>query len=184
MRETRVRALDREDPLEKEMATHSSILAWRIPWTEEPGRLQSTGSQRVGYDWATSLHSLHFTRTFKITDAALKFPRLTIWRRDLGRCFFFVVHRPCGQPCLFLRLASWGLDAASPGGPARSGSGPDLCRVHCHWDCSLLGLVPDAWHSCSAGPILFSAACVTQIQPFCWLHSVPTQMQESVDFYV
>ena len=44
-----------EDPLEKEMATHSSILAWRIPWTEEPGRLQSMGSQRVGHDWATSL---------------------------------------------------------------------------------------------------------------------------------
>ena len=39
-----------EDPLEKEMATHSSILAWRIPWTEEPGGLQSTGSQRVGHD--------------------------------------------------------------------------------------------------------------------------------------
>ena len=42
--------LGREDPLEKEMATHSSILAWRIPWTEEPGRLQSTGSQRVRHD--------------------------------------------------------------------------------------------------------------------------------------
>ena len=42
--------------LEKEMATHSSVLAWRIPWTEEPGGLQSMGSQRVGYDWATSLH--------------------------------------------------------------------------------------------------------------------------------
>ena len=50
MRETRVRPLDQEDPLEKEMATHSSTLAWRIPWTEEPGRLQSTGSQRVGHD--------------------------------------------------------------------------------------------------------------------------------------
>ena len=50
MRETRVRSLGREDPLEKEMAAHSSILAWRIPWTEEPGRLQPTGSQRVGYD--------------------------------------------------------------------------------------------------------------------------------------
>ena len=44
-----------EDPLEKEMATHSSILAWRIPWTEEPCGLQSTGSQRVEHDWATSL---------------------------------------------------------------------------------------------------------------------------------
>ena len=45
-----VRSLDREDPLVKEMATHSSILAWRIAWTEEPGGLQSTGSQRVGHD--------------------------------------------------------------------------------------------------------------------------------------
>ena len=55
MWETRVRFLDWEDPLEKEMATHSSTLAWRIPWMEEHGRLQSTGSQKVGHDWATSL---------------------------------------------------------------------------------------------------------------------------------
>ena len=47
MRETRVRSLGWEDPLEKEMATHSSTLAWKIPWSEEPGRLQSMGSQRV-----------------------------------------------------------------------------------------------------------------------------------------
>ena len=47
MRETRVRSPGREDPLEKGMATHSSVLAWRVPWTEEPGRLQSMGSQRV-----------------------------------------------------------------------------------------------------------------------------------------
>ena len=62
MQETRVRALGQEDPLEKEMATHSSTLAWRIPWREEASRLQSMGSQRVGHDWATSLHftSLHF----------------------------------------------------------------------------------------------------------------------------
>ena len=50
MRETRVRSLGWDDPPEKEMATHSNILAWRIPWTVEPGGLQSTGSQRVGYD--------------------------------------------------------------------------------------------------------------------------------------
>ena len=50
MRETGVQSLGQEDLLEKEMATHSSILAWKIPWTEEPGRLQSTGSQRVGRD--------------------------------------------------------------------------------------------------------------------------------------
>ena len=50
MQETWVSFLGWEDPLEKEMATHSSVLARRIPWTEEPGRLQSTGSQRVGHD--------------------------------------------------------------------------------------------------------------------------------------
>ena len=53
MQETRVWFLGQEDPREKGMATHSSILAWRIPWTEEPGRLQSMGSQRVRHDWAT-----------------------------------------------------------------------------------------------------------------------------------
>ena len=53
MWETWVRSLGREDPLEKEMATHSSILAWRIPWTEEPGRLQSMGLQRVRHNLET-----------------------------------------------------------------------------------------------------------------------------------
>ena len=48
--ETRVLSLGQEDPLEKEMATHFKILAWRIPWVEEPGRLQSMGSQRVRHD--------------------------------------------------------------------------------------------------------------------------------------
>jgi len=50
MRETQVRSLHPEDSLEKGMATHSSVLAWRIPWTEEPGGLQSMGSQRVRHD--------------------------------------------------------------------------------------------------------------------------------------
>ena len=50
MREIQVRSLDQEDPLEKEMVTHSGTLAWKIPWTEGPGRLQSMGSQRVGHD--------------------------------------------------------------------------------------------------------------------------------------
>ena len=58
MQETRVQFLGREDPLEKEMATHSSTLAWKIPWTEEPGKLPSMGSQRVEHDCETSLHSL------------------------------------------------------------------------------------------------------------------------------
>ena len=64
MQETWIWSLGREDPLEKEMAIHSSIPAWRIPWTEKPSRLQSTGSQRVGHDWATApyltLHHLSF----------------------------------------------------------------------------------------------------------------------------
>ena len=55
MQETQVQSLSREDSLEKEMAIHSSTLAWKIPWMEEPCRLQSMGSQRVGHDWATSL---------------------------------------------------------------------------------------------------------------------------------
>ena len=58
MWETWVRSLGPENPLEKEMATHSSTLAWKIPWTEECGRLQSMGSQRVGHDGATSLFFL------------------------------------------------------------------------------------------------------------------------------
>ena len=66
MRETWIWSLGQEDPLEKEMATHSSILAWKIPWTEKAGTLQSMGSQRVGHDWVNSftylspkVHSLH-----------------------------------------------------------------------------------------------------------------------------
>ena len=62
MQETWVRSLRREDPLEKEMATHSSNLAWKIPWTEEPCRLQSMGLQRVRHDWATSLTHTHCFR--------------------------------------------------------------------------------------------------------------------------
>ena len=50
MQETQVQSLGRDDPLEEEMATHSSILAWEIPWTEEPGGLQSMGMQRIGHD--------------------------------------------------------------------------------------------------------------------------------------
>ena len=64
VRETWVRALGWEDPLEKEMAIHSGTIAWKIPWTEEPGRLQSMGSRRVGHDWATSLSFFTLTIIF------------------------------------------------------------------------------------------------------------------------
>ena len=58
MQETQVQSLGREDPLEEKMATHSSILAWRIPWTEEPGGPQSMGSQRVGPNRSNLTHTL------------------------------------------------------------------------------------------------------------------------------
>ena len=69
MRETRVQPLGWEDPLEKEKATHSTTLAWKIPWTEGPGRLHSTGSQRVKHDQATSL-SLFFIMAEHSRDGA------------------------------------------------------------------------------------------------------------------
>ena len=65
MQEAQIWSLGWEDPLEKGMATHSSILAWRIPWMEEPGGLQSTGSLRVGHDWLTNI----FTFTFFFSPA-------------------------------------------------------------------------------------------------------------------
>ena len=77
MQETRVRFLGREGPLEKEMAIHSSTLAWKIPWTEEPDRLQSVGLQRVGHDWTTSF----FTWT-KYMGITWKFP-LNPWWGDM-----------------------------------------------------------------------------------------------------
>ena len=62
MQETRVQSLGREDPPEKGMATHTSVLAWRIPWTQEPGRLQFMGSQRVGHDLVTNtVPTFHFS---------------------------------------------------------------------------------------------------------------------------
>ena len=82
MQETRVQPLGWEDPLEKEMVTHSSILAWRIPWREMPGRLQSTGSQRVGQDWATSLTYFVILRT-EVCQAPLSmgFSRQEYWSK-------------------------------------------------------------------------------------------------------
>ena len=69
VQETWVRSLGWEDPLKKEMATHSSILAWRIPWTVEPGRLESMGLQRVGHDRVTNAFTFlqaHFWKSEKI----------------------------------------------------------------------------------------------------------------------
>ena len=67
MQETWVRSLGWEDPLEKEMATHSSTLAWKIPCTEEPCRLQSMWSQRVRHDWAMASYHMHICQVVRIT---------------------------------------------------------------------------------------------------------------------
>ena len=71
VQETQVWSLGWEDPLQKGMATHSSILTWRIPWTEEPGGLQSMGWQRVRHDWATTLSLKRYLGEF--------FTHLSIW---------------------------------------------------------------------------------------------------------
>ena len=79
MQETPVQSLGPEDALEKEMATHSCILAWKILWTEEPGRLQSMGSQRVGYDRATThthTHTGHMCSA--LIDTAKQFSKVVV----------------------------------------------------------------------------------------------------------
>ena len=65
MQETQIRSLGWEDPLEEGMETHSSILAWEIPWTEEPGGLQSRGSQRIGHNLATKQQQIHLLTATK-----------------------------------------------------------------------------------------------------------------------
>ena len=86
MQETWVWSLGQEDPLEKGMATHSCILAWRIPWTEEPGGLQSMGSQRIRYDWVTNTSLQNLYVFLRFTD---------LW---------FFVDNLCDEKSLFIYL--------------------------------------------------------------------------------
>ena len=87
MQETGVWSLGWEEPLEKEMAAHSSTLAWKIPWTEEHGRLQSMGSQRVGHDWATSLHFITLVKNFSADPPGLF--HTSLWTKFHKKCFLF-----------------------------------------------------------------------------------------------
>ena len=98
MQETWVWSLGWEDPLEKEMATHSRILAWRIPWTEEPGGLQSMRSQRVGHDWVTDTTGWQ-TRTavltrWCITRVSAGTVRLSSLPPVVSLCVWFAQSRP------------------------------------------------------------------------------------------
>ena len=104
MPETRVRSLGREDALEKEMATHFSTLAWKIPWTEEPGRLQSIGSQRDGHNFSF----FHFTFSNTTTGAGQISPSTKSAGAPRRYCLPWPRRTPSGQlsshPHLFLRV--------------------------------------------------------------------------------
>ena len=88
MQDTRVWFLGQEDPLEKEMATHSGILAWRIPWTEEPGGLQSMGLQRVGHNWVTNTFQ-YSVMTFCISVVLAVISTLSFFILFIWFSFFF-----------------------------------------------------------------------------------------------
>ena len=117
MQETRVWSLDREDPLEKEMATHSSILAWRIPWTEEPDGLQSTGSQRVGHDWVTLLTYLCYSCYLmswlcycNTLFSSLKFSLIVFIQYELDQLNLPTSLHACVLGCIWLFATPWIID--------------------------------------------------------------------------
>ena len=85
MQETWVRSLGQEDPLKEGMATYSSIMAWRILWTEEPGRLQSMGLQRIGHDLATN--TSHFQGTYVLKKGSRSQTLDLLCRAKWGRCY-------------------------------------------------------------------------------------------------
>ena len=97
MQETWVRSLGQEDPLEKEMATHSSTLAWKIPWTEKPCRLQSMGSQsRTRLSDFTSLHSV-VRKSMCIISFSIKIEKLSS-----GGCVCMYIDELCMYVCMFV----------------------------------------------------------------------------------
>ena len=109
VRETRVWSLGWEAPLEKEMATHSSTLAWKIPWMEEPGGLQSVGSQRVRHDWATSLSVftfMHWRRKRQPSVLAWRIPGTGEPRPNFPR---FTAVSKDNSSNLWLRFLGWSL---------------------------------------------------------------------------
>ena len=112
-------SLGQEDPLQKKMATHSSILAWKIPWTEKPGGLQSTGSQRVRHGWAArgSSQPRNWTRVFKSPAlASMFFTTSATWEApgvSLSIVSDSLQPVDCNQPCCSLhgilqaRIPEW-----------------------------------------------------------------------------
>ena len=109
MQETWVRSLGHEDPLDKEMATYSSILAWKILWTEEPGRQQSMGLQRVKHDWATNSHT-HVSRVWFQLTFLFQILKCILFLPVLGLCCYAWVFPSSGEwGLLFVSGGEWGL---------------------------------------------------------------------------
>ena len=102
VKETQVRSLGWDNPLKKGLATHSSILAWKVLWTEKPGRLQSLGSQRAGHSWATK------TSTDLLVQRRMVIPRVCVHVQ------FHLTLRPCGL-WHSKRLCPWGSPGKSTG---------------------------------------------------------------------
>ena len=102
MWETQVRSLGREDPLEREMATHSSTLACKIPWTEKSDRLQYTGSQRVGHDWMTSLSP---ESCFPVSSGNSMIAWYIIWPTTFFLFFFLEVLKSVSGSSFILKSA-------------------------------------------------------------------------------
>ena len=113
MRETWVWSLGWEDPLEKEMAIHSNILAWKIPWTEEPGGLQSLGSQRVGHDWVTK-----HTQT-----------KLANCIKQVAFAMCLILPHPFGDPLMCCLCLIWGLLSLSSPAPAHQILWPGVVKL-------------------------------------------------------
>ena len=107
MWETWVRSLGQEGPLKKEMATHSATLAWKIPWTEKPSRLQSTESKRVGHGWVTSLS---LSMLFKHLGSWKNFKILELWHQWR----WITICCSVTQSCLTLHNP---MDCSTPGFP-------------------------------------------------------------------
>ena len=104
MWETWVQSLGWEDPLETEMATYSSILACRIPSTEEPGGLQSTGSQRVGHNWGTDTHTCMYISVLNIVPSGSSFQFEMIWNEVI--CLFKqILTLKVMKQCLLFNIA-------------------------------------------------------------------------------
>ena len=136
MQETWVWSLGQEDPLEKEMATHSRILAWRIPWTEEPGGLQSMQLQRVGHDCSSSYHILVFLCLSyfpRMIISSLFWPYSVTLKASLYRILF-------GLPCSWILVVFglWKLDDEKR-------RNVDSFPVELHFDNTFLYPKPHSW---------------------------------------